>query len=163
MRFASSKSLHKTLLIKKVCFFMKSISSCVPQPKAMMWLSLINGSPSSSSFRKNSNNGSLNLMPSSTPSLRHKDPVAMFLTTHSTGSISSLVTRLSFELISSTKCVSIPFCCRCFIINPLNLLFISPLPFRASVFFPSNAEVSSRYSIKSKPSSSVKYNDFAFP
>ncbi|GIR11335.1 MAG: hypothetical protein CM15mP22_7550 [Gammaproteobacteria bacterium] len=69
-------------------------------PKAIMWLSFISGSPKSSSFRKNSNKGSSNLMPSLTPSLLHNDPVAIFLTTHSTEATYLVFTRLSVGLHS---------------------------------------------------------------
>ena len=83
-------------------------------------------------------------MPSSKPNLLHILPAATFLTTHSTGAISSLLTRLSVSLISSTKCVAMPSLSRYSIMKPLNLLLIVPLPSKLSIFFPSKAEVSSR-------------------
>ena len=83
-------------------------------------------------------------MPSSNPNLLHMLPAATFLTTHSTGAISSRLTRLSVSLISSSKCVEIPSSSRYFMMKALNLLLIVPFPSRLSIFLPSNAEVSSR-------------------
>ena len=58
-----------------------------------MCSSFINGSPKSSSFKKNSNKGFSSISPSSVPNLLHIDPDALFLITHSIGNISNFFTR----------------------------------------------------------------------
>ena len=132
-----------TSLIFMVYSAIVSSSSLVAAPIAMIWLSLIMGSPRASSLRQYSRVGHLKAVPSGTPKRFEKEPAALFLTITSRGTIVTFLRTVSRSLSSSTKSVGTPFSSSSLNIKFDMRLFTTPLPTIVPFFSPLNAVASS--------------------
>ena len=114
-------------------------------------------------FRNRSNSGGFSSMPSSIPKRFTSEPAARLRTTHSTGTISSFLTRHSVSDNSASIWVGIPASASLLIMKWLNLLFTMPLRSNCSMRAPSPADVSLRNSSINRSGFSVLYTVFALP
>ena len=89
-----------------------SSSACVATPIAVIWESLIMGSPSSSLLRLNSTTRLLSAVPSGTPYFLEKLPAATLRTMTSTITMSAFRTSTVVSSMTRTRCVRTPFFAR---------------------------------------------------